>query len=240
MGGDDLLSCTNVGHDDHNTFFGDAGGDMLDFAHGGNDTLDGTNNVAGNSNFFGDAGGNMGGHSVGGDDTFLSSGQFGKCLAYGDALTMSDKAHGGNDTLKGTDGSGSPFVSVLVGDAQTMSDNARGGCDTLISGTGNDDMWGDAQVMLGNARGGNDRFVFNFNSGHDVIEDFGQGVASIAGSNWGTDHIDLSALGIHDLSQFSISVFDPTTHESTITFSSGNDVVVHSQVALTQHDFLFA
>jgi len=121
-----------------------------------------------------------------------------------------------------------------------MSGNARGGCDTLISGTGNDDMWGDAQVMLGNAKGGNDAFVFNFNSGHDVIEDFGQGVASIEGSNWGTDHIDLSALGIHDFSQLSISAFDPTTHESTITFSSGNDVVVHSQVALTQHDFLFA
>ena len=96
-----------------------------------------------------------GDRSLGGDDTFLSSGQFGKCLAYGDALTMSGRAHGGDDTLKGTDGSGSPFVSVLVGDAQTMSDNAHGGCDTLISGTGNDDMWGDAQVMLGNAKGGN-------------------------------------------------------------------------------------
>ena len=101
-------------------------------------------------------------------------------------------------------------------------------------------MWGDAQVMLGNARGGNDTFVFSFNNGHDKIEDFGQGVQCIAGSNWGVDHIDVSALGITNFSQLNISTFNPTTDESTITFSSGNDVVVHSQVALTQHDFLFA
>ena len=33
--------------------------------------------------------------------------------------------------------------------------------------------------MAGNAKGGNDVFVFNFNSGHDKIEDFGQ-----AGEHW--------------------------------------------------------
>ena len=118
--------------------------------------------------------------------------------------------------------------------------NARGGNDRLVSGTGNDDMWGDAQVMLGNARGGNDMFVFNSNNGHDKIEDFGQGVGCVPGSNWGTDHIDVTALGIHDFSQLHISAFDTTTHESTITFSPGNDVVVHSQVALTANNFIFA
>ena len=157
---------------------------------------------------------------------------------------MSANAQGGNDTLTG--GSfqlplpAGTYTNTLVGDAQTMSGEACGGDDKLISGTGNDDMWGDAQVMLGKAHGGNDTFVFNFNNGHDRIEDFGQGKQCVAGSNWGTDHIDVSALGIDDFGQLSISAFDPTTHESTITFSSGNDVVVHSQVALTQHDFLFA
>lgn len=98
-------------------------------------------------------------------------------------------------------------------------------------------MWGDAQVVLGNAHGGNDTFVFNSNNGQDKIEDFGQGVAA---SNLGTDHIDVTALGIHDFGQLNISAFDPITHESTITLSPGNDVVVHSQVALTAHDFILA
>jgi Ca2+-binding RTX toxin-like protein len=142
----------------------------------------------------------------------------------------------GNDPAPPPTGS---YGAILVGDAQTMSGNAWGGNDRLVSGTGNDDLWGDAQVMLGNAKGGNDTFVFNFDNGNDKIEDFGQGVCG-AGPNLGTDHIDVSALGIENFSQLSISAFDLTTHESTITFSTGNEVVVHSQVALTEHDFLFA
>ena len=98
-------------------------------------------------------------------------------------------------------------------------------------------MRGDA---LGNALYGNDTFVFNLDNGHDGILDFGQGANDIAGSNWGTDRIDVTALGIHDFGELTISAFDPTTHESTITFSPGNDVVVHSQVALTSDDFIFA
>jgi hypothetical protein len=180
----------------------------------------------------------MSGHAQGGDDTFRDSsgGLFNQDTAYGDALTMSGHARGGNDTLI----AGSGGHNILVGDAQTMSDNAHGGNDKLISGNGNDDMWGDAQFILGKAQGGNDVFVFNFGSGHDKIEDFGQGSPCVAGSNLGTDHIDVTALGIHDFSQLAISAFDLTTDESTITFSPGNDVIVHSQIALTQHDFLFA
>jgi hypothetical protein len=117
-----------------------------------------------------------------------------------------------------------------------MSGNAIGGNDTIVS----DDMWGDAQIMSGNAKGGNDTFVFNFNNGHDMIEDFGQANACHGSSILGSDHIDVSALGIEHFNQLDISAFDPSTHDSTITFSSGNDVVVHSQVALTSHDFLFA
>jgi hypothetical protein len=62
----------------------------------------------------------------------------------------------------------------------------------------------------------------------------------MAGSNLGVDHIDVSALGITTFSQLTISAFDPTTDTSTITFSPGEDVVVHSQVALTAHDFILA
>jgi Ca2+-binding RTX toxin-like protein len=107
----------------------------------------------------------------------------------------------------------------------------------LVSGTGNDQMWGDAPVVSGNAQGGNDTFVFKPGNGHDTIGDFGQGQA---GSQWGIDHIDVTALGIHAFSELNISAFDPATHESTITFNPGNDLVVHSQIALNQNDFLFA
>jgi hypothetical protein len=96
-------------------------------------------------------------------------------------------------------------------------------------------MWGDAQLLLDKAKGGNDVFVFAANSGHDKIEDFGQTV----GSQLGQDHIDVSGLGISSFSDLAISNFDPNTHESTITFSTGNDVVVHSTHALTAQDFIF-
>jgi hypothetical protein len=56
----------------------------------------------------------------------------------------------------------------------------------------------------------------------------------------GTDHIDVTALGIHEISELNILAFDSATHTSTITFSPGNELVVHSQIALNQNDFLFA
>jgi Ca2+-binding RTX toxin-like protein len=181
----------------------------------------------------------MSGRAHGGDDNLLITSQlFGDCTLVGDAQTMSDKSRGGDDILSAANQPAGGTIS-LIGDAQTMSDKACGGNDTLISGTGNDNMWGDAQVMLSYAKGGNDTFVFKADSGFDVIEDFGQGIRG-AGPSLGIDHIDVSALGITDFSQLNVSAFDPTTHESTITFSAGNEVVVHSQIALTERDFLFA
>jgi hypothetical protein len=232
-----------MGDTDKNTFYGDAGGNMSDHSVGGNDTFTYQSELPAIQNtFYGDAGGTMSDHTQGGNDTF--TGGPGVNLAYGDALAMSGNAHGGDDTLIGgnvfNSGGNGGTTSTLIGDAQTMFGSAHGGNDKLISGTGNDDMWGDAQVMFGNAQGGNDTFVFNFNNGHDKIEDFGQGAQCVAGPNLGTDHIDVTGLGIDNFSQLSISAFDPTTHDSTITFSPGNDVVVHSQVALTSHDFLLA
>jgi Ca2+-binding RTX toxin-like protein len=213
---------------------------MTDHAIGGNDSLTAGGGL---NTFYGDAGGTMSGFAQGGNDTFKGgapAGTRGVNLAYGDALAMSGNAHGGNDKLVGGDDANpapaGTFDNTLIGDAQSMSGRAVGGNDKLVSGTGNDDMWGDAQSISGNAKGGNDTYVFNFSNGHDKIEDFGQVGSSILGN----DHIDVSALGIEHFSQLQISAFDPTTHDSTITFSSGNDVVVHSQIALTSHDFLFA
>jgi serralysin len=145
---------------------------------------------------------------------------------------------GGNDVLLATiatDTIGSSFLDGGAGNDQLTVVGGSGniliggaGDDTLVDGTGTDDtMRGDA---LGIAQFGNDTFVFNLDNGHDGIADFGQGV----------DRIDVTALGIHDFSELTISAFDPTTQESTITFSPGNDVVVHSQVALRSDDFIFA
>jgi hypothetical protein len=243
-GGNDTFATSGTAFDFQNTFYGDAGGNMTGHTIGGNDsfTADG-----GQNNFYGDAGGTMSGFARGGNDTFKGgapAGTHGINLAYGDALAMSGHAHGGNDALiAGDDAIPAPagtFDNVLVGDAQTMSGHSVGGNDRLVSGTGNDDMWGDAQVMTGNAKGGNDVFVFNFNNGHDKIEDFGQAGECGGSSILGSDHIDVRDLGIDNFSQLHISAFDPTTHDSTITFSPGNDVVVHSHIALTSHDFLFA
>jgi hypothetical protein len=213
-------------------FYGDAGGDLGDRAIGGDDALTGTPDA--DVLAYGDAL-SMSGRAQGGDDNLLIASQlFGDCTLIGDAQTMSDKTRGGDDVL-GIASLSFPGTITIIGDAQTMSGNARGGNDTLISGTGNDTMWGDAQAVLGDAKGGNDTFVFKADSGQDVIGDFGQGL-----SNSGNDHIDVSALGIEDFSQLDISAFDSTTHESTITFSPGNEVVVHSQVVLTSQDFIFA
>lgn len=213
-GGDDTFNKTGLGG---STFYGEAAGDMSGRAQGGNDTFQasGTQNQ---NLFYGDAGGNMGDQAVGGDDTYFGGNVFSQLInqAYGDASTMSGRAHGGNDTLVGGNDPNphavGSYETILVGDAQSMSDYARGGNDRLVSGTGNDDIWGDAQMMLGFAQGGNDTFVFDFDNGHDKVEDFGQGL-----SNQGADHIDVSALGIENFSDLSFSPFDPVTHESTVT-----------------------
>ena len=83
-----------------------------------------------------------------------------------------------------------------------------------------------------------DTFVFKAGNGLDVINDFGQGDRS-AGRELGTDLIDVSAMGYTDFSQLSISTFDPVAHQSTISFDSGNLVIVHSQTALGAEDFIF-
>ena len=227
------------------TVYGDAALDLTDRSVGGDDKFIANTSQFGQAlTFFGDAGRDMSGVVQGGMDTFVA-GKTGAISAYGDALSMLDRAQGGNDVLVGSDNltsGGPPFgaSSVLFGDAQRMSDQAQGGNDTLVSGTGRDQMWGDAQIMDGDARGGNDVFRFDVHSGFDRVGDFGQGLGAIAGSNWGTDRLDVRALGIHAFSELDISAYDFITHESTILLNSEDHVVVRSQVALRASDFIFA
>jgi hypothetical protein len=210
VGGADVFAAE--GRERNMIVYGDAGGDMSAFARGGNDVFT-INEWLGDATFYGDAGGDMSGHARGGADTLVGGDNVGAAQAAG------------------------AYESFFVGDAQTMSGAAHGGNDRLVSGTGNDEMWGDAQTLLGHAQGGNDTFVFGPNNGQDAIEDFGQG---LKGTNWGTDHIDVSGLGIQNFSQLDISAFDSTSRTSTITFSAGDDVTVHSLVALSAQDFKFA
>ena len=141
-----------------NLFYGDAGGDMFDFAKGGNDIFRGGD--ASSNTFFGDAGGTMSGHSYGGDDTLIGgslasneSGNFENRL-IGDANAMSGHAQGGNDTLISGNSYGTGQVTnVMVGDALTLSGSAKGGNNTRYAGNAGfggtviNDMWGAPRPM---------------------------------------------------------------------------------------------
>jgi len=179
----------------------------------------------------------------GGNDTIIGGNNSGSGSVengiWGDGRDMSGSSVGGDDTVVGGDNTGSGFVTnYLYGDGYILSEFAQGGDDRIISGTNAaDQMWGDAGFLLDFAKGGNDMFIFRANSGHDEIFDFGQG---LSGQNLGTDHIDVTSVGIHNFVELNISAYDPITQTSTVTFSPGSDVIVHSAQALTAHDFLFA
>ena len=149
-GGNDHLS-TEGGS--NNTLYGDAR-HMDGSAHGGNDTLiinGGIGNIA-----YGDAS-SMALTTKGGNDTLIITGDTDGNTLYGDAMIMLDQSEGGNDDLCGGDGN-----DVLYGDAAVMGENTTGGNDMINGGGGNDDMWGGT---------GNDEFVFDPNSGVDIIHD---------------------------------------------------------------------
>jgi Ca2+-binding RTX toxin-like protein len=240
-GNDILTGGADTGPNAHeNQLYGDAHDTMSGNAKGGSDTLLG--GAGADNHLFGDAD-SMTGNARGGNDILTGGAGSQDNQLIGDADSMTGNARGGNDILTAGDAlplalplPANQFANTLIGDATRMTGNARAGNDTLISGTGNDDMWGDAQHMSQHIQGGADTFVFKALNGHDVIEDFGQGL----NRNAGTDHIDVSALGITDFAGLTISSYDANSHTSTITFSVGNDVVVHSDAALTAHDFLFA
>ena len=127
--------------------YGDAF-DLLAGSRGGNDRLEGGDEMAGD-------GGNMtsaiGGHdivdardNVTGTDIRL----------FGDALgTMSGASRGGNDTAVGQLRSG----TRLTGDAVTMQGTSRGGNDTIYGDSGADMIFGDALATHGGCRRGRQR-----------------------------------------------------------------------------------
>ena len=154
-------------------------GDAVDMngAIGGRDIVDGRDNVLGSDvRLFGDALGTMSGASRGGNDQ-LFAGARGSRLA-GDAANMSGTTLGGDDTLDG--GSG---PDKIHGDAlATMSGASRGGDDVLRGRAGNDELIGDAQQRTGTSRGGNDH-LYGGTGDDRLYGDFASGGSGPGGAD---------------------------------------------------------
>jgi hypothetical protein len=139
-GGDDTVSAS--------AFFAEAVGDAFTIsghARGGDDVVSAA--APGPATAIGDAE-TISGDGWGGDDQILASG-----LGYGDAYLITDRGHGGNDTITNFSGD---FAGQSFGDAATMSGHARGGDDLLVVHGFGAAIYGDAQTMTGHAQGGND------------------------------------------------------------------------------------
>ena len=119
--------------------FGDAF-DLLAGARGGNDRLEGGDEMAGDAVNMNGA---IGGHDiVDGRDNVLGS----DVRLFGDALgTMSGASRGGNDTVVCQLRSG---TRRLAGDAANMPGRRVGGNDTLDGDSGPDKIHGDALATM--------------------------------------------------------------------------------------------
>ncbi|CAH1668712.1 MULTISPECIES: DUF4214 domain-containing protein [unclassified Chelatococcus] len=255
QGGNDHIEGGNGGLA-RNMMYGDAM-TMRDQAVGGNDTILGGSFLSQNI-VFGDAE-TMSGSSRGGNDT-ITMGDYSLATVHGDARVMSENAVGGNDTIAlGSGFSGAP--QVVYGDAQTLSDNAKGGDDTIIggasgnktrlygdgetleagatggndrivSGESDDEMWGDAADIAPGAVTGSDVFAFGPNGGSDKIYDF----------ELSKDLIDVSALGITEMSQMSFTPYGTHGENVLIGFADGADVYVVGLPArlVSESSFIFA
>jgi hypothetical protein len=253
-GGDDSFIASGTNGSFPSIFYGDAGGDMSDFAHGGDDvavlpTVNGLPNPPpqiGNqttNEATGDAL-TMSSHAVGGDDTLtggnaVGSGELDNILR-GDAGAMSGFTHGGNDVLTGGNNTGDGQLNnFLYGDALSLSGSSKGGNDTLYAGTTapdgtvSNDMWGDG-LLLNGARGGRDQFVFKDNGlmtvgTQNTIEDFSQSQH---------DQIVFSnVVGVHSFNDLVIT----QTGTDTVITAGADQVTLHNfSGSLTAHDILFA
>jgi hypothetical protein len=210
--------------------------DILDNAFGGNDTLlVNDNGFAGTFTLIGDAL-FIGGAGRGGNDELIGvSTPSAQNILYGDAITLGAGATGGNDRISaGNVGADSDVTNYLYGDAKTLAAGARAGDDVLISGAGNDEMWGDAAEVEAGAITGRDIFVFGPGSGKDIIHDFRPR----------EDKIDVSAYGIHGISELRGKIHAYGSHGENILidFGDGNEVLVMGLPARAygSKDFIFA
>ena len=184
---------------------------------------------------------------LGGNDTYVALG--GSDIVTGGDGNDSIDGVCGNDTLEGNDGNdtliGGNGRDVIFGGAdadlidggnqEDMLDGGTGndtiigekGDDTIIGGEGDDDINGgkDNDSMTGGA--GADIFRFSNNDGQDTIADFTQG----------EDLIDLTLLGIWDISQLTIQDLG-----SGVRINTGNGNYIEltglTTADLTNSDFI--
>jgi hypothetical protein len=88
----------------------------------------------------------MSGYAIGGNDTVSGH------IAYGDAQTLTDYAHGGDDAVQGSFALPYLYDAVLFGDGAVLSGHASGGNDTVTGST----AYGDAKTLTDDAQGGDD------------------------------------------------------------------------------------
>ena len=107
------------------------------------------------------------------------------------------------------------------------------GNDVLNGGKGDDFLVGDSANIGFGTGTGNDRFVFDKNSGDDVIADFGQ----TAGDR---DHIDLRDYHFKNFAQLLSKISDNGSGDAVIHLTSHDSVTLLgvSTAQLTHNDFL--
>lgn len=220
-GGQDLLD----GGSGHDLLSGGSNSDQL-YGSSGNDTLYGEN---GNDRLYGGTGIDW---LIGGN---------GADRLYGSTGTDNLRGGGGNDTLHGQGdednmrgGTGDDIlyggsgIDTLYGGTGSDRLNGGSGNDVLFGGNGNDILHGDGgdDTMTGGY--GNDRFVFNNNSGNDVITDFDvSGTETIIFSN------NNSIRNMTDL-EITYGAFD-----TMISFGNHSITLEGTTEALQNVDFIF-
>lgn len=201
----------------------------------------------------------MNGFSVGGNDTLTAAGTRTQVHLYGDAITMSGYARGGDDVLTATNPGpvlygdaqilsghahgGDDLLTVqssggiiengstLYGDGEQLLGHAAGGDDTLVSSSYAETMYGDAAVVGPHATTGADLFVFSPPNGHDQIMDFQPG----------KDRIELKGFDLTGFKELA-SHFQATPDGVLISFDAADDILVRNVTVaqLHAHDFVLA
>jgi hypothetical protein len=161
--------------------------------------------------------------------------------AYGDALTMTDFARGGENTVTGSTELTVGTTQNLYGDAGTLSGHARGG-DNLVEGAAQNStvMYGDAATLQDHARGGGNTLIgasgiagsgdaitnTMYGDGHDLLDHAsGGGNTLVSGANaedimWG----DAAVVSSTAHTRANTFVFAPQNGQDTIMdFRSGTD-----------------
>ncbi|MEO1134563.1 MAG: calcium-binding protein [Cyanobacteria bacterium J06639_1] len=210
------------GSGDNDELYGEDGEDWLN-GGGGNDFLDGGNH---NDTLYGDRG----------NDTLLGFDGIDYLYAGSGADSLNGGANndillgeGGQDIVEGGEGN-----DTLLGNGQSDTLLGDAGEDVLFGGNHNDYLTGGSDNDTMSGEGGQDTFFFERNSGHDVINDFVEGLGSQA------DIIDLTSFTeFEEIADLTMS-FDGTN--TTIEFDSDHSISllgVDSSL-LVSSNFIFA